>query len=452
MEIKIDGNEDSKKRLCIVEDDEIMRESLCQRFGIENIVSDCFSCGKEALSALLSREYAGLITDIRLPDISGEELFNAIIKSNKVPPPTVFISGYGDINQAVRLLKAGAHDYMTKPFDLDELIDKLRETSPILFGEDKNNSTVLGVSPKMRQIKAMLDRLADHNCDILITGESGVGKEYAARYFASRLNNGEEKPFVALNCAALPEDLLEAELFGHVEGAFTGAIKSRKGVFELADGGVLFLDEIGETSARMQAKLLRTIQERVVHRLGQETPISVNLRLIYATNRDLKKMVASGEFREDLYFRINTVHLHIPPLRERKEDIYWLAHRIIEKFFREHKKRRLLLPLTIRYLEKQHWPGNLRELGNAVERACILSPQDILGPREFGAPTEASSIPCCEAKLKESMEEFEKKFLLEKLQSHQWRIAETASCLGISRKSLWEKMKRYDISQLDSYC
>ncbi|MEW8030164.1 MAG: sigma-54 dependent transcriptional regulator [Candidatus Thiodiazotropha sp.] len=440
------NNGEVKGRLCLVEDDEIMRASLCQRFDIENIVSDCFCTGQEAFESISRNDYTTLIIDIRLPDTNGEKLFNAIIDSNNVPPTTIFISGYRDINQAVRLLKAGAVDYLTKPFDLDELIDKLREASPSLFGEDKESSTVLGVSPKMRQIKAMLDRLAVHNCDILITGESGVGKEYAARYFASRLNNGHEKPFIALNCAALPEDLLEAELFGHEEGAFTGATKSRKGVFELADGGVLFLDEIGETSARMQAKLLRAIQERVVHRLGQEKPISVNLRLIYATNRDLKKMVANGEFREDLYFRINTVHLHIPPLRERKEDINWLAHRIIDNFFHEHKKRRLLLPLTVRYLEKQHWPGNLRELANAVERACILSTQDILGPREFGAPSEDHLIPCCEMKLKDSMEEFEKKFLLEKLNAHQWRIAETASCLGISRKSLWEKMKRYEIS------
>jgi DNA-binding NtrC family response regulator len=441
---------DFTKRLCLVEEDKIMRDSLCQRLEFENIDVDCFCNAKIALKSLLTKDYAALITDIRLPDVNGEELFNTIINANRIPPPTIFISGFGDINQAVRLLKLGAVDYLTKPFDMDELIDKLRDVSPILFGEDKADSTVLGVSPKMREIKSMLDRLADHNCDILITGESGVGKEYAARYFASRLNNGEEKPFVALNCAALPEDLLEAELFGHDEGAFTGAIKSRKGVFELADGGVLFLDEIGETSARMQAKLLRTIQERVVHRLGQEKPISVNLRLIYATNRDLKQMVANGEFREDLYFRINTVHLHIPPLRERKEDIYWLANRITQKFFNEHKKRRLLLPLTLRYMEKQQWPGNLRELANAVERACILSPQEILGPREFGAPTNDDLIPCSEMKLKESMKEHERRFLLEKLQVHHWRIAETASCIGISRKSLWEKMKRHEISNINT--
>lgn len=445
MDMLRENNGDFKKRLCIVEDDKIMRESLCQRLEFENIAADCFCNAESALKTLLSRNYAALITDIRLPDINGEELFNTIINADRIPPPTIFISGHGDINQAVRLLKLGAVDYITKPFDLDELIDKLRDASPILFGEDKEDSTVLGVSTKMREIKSMLDRLAVHNCDILITGESGVGKEYAARYFASRLNNGEEKPFVALNCAALPEDLLEAELFGHSEGAFTGAIKSRKGVFELAHGGVLFLDEIGETSARMQAKLLRTIQERVINRIGEETPRSVNLRLIYATNRDLKKMVADGDFREDLYFRINTVHLHVPPLRERREDIYWLANRITQKFFNEHKKRRLLLPLTVRYLEKQRWPGNLRELANSVERACILSPQEILGPREFGAPSGENITPCCEMKLRDSMNEHERNYLLEKLKSHQWRISETASCLGISRKNLWEKMKRHEI-------
>ncbi|MCU7934058.1 MAG: sigma-54 dependent transcriptional regulator [Candidatus Thiodiazotropha sp. (ex Dulcina madagascariensis)] len=435
-------------RLCLVEDDEIMRASLRQRFNIEDIECVCFNNANEALESLLSTEYAALITDIRLPDMSGDKLFSSILDADKIPPPTIFITGYGTIDQAVSLLKLGANDYITKPFDLDELLDKLREVSPALFGDAEQSSTVLGVSTKMRQIKSTLDRLADHKVDILITGESGVGKEYAARYFANRSNQDTDRPFVALNCAALPEELLEAELFGHEKGAFTGATKSRRGVFEQANGGVLFLDEVGETSPRMQAKLLRSIQEREVQRIGSEEQIPVDLRIVYATNRDLKKMVANGEFREDLYFRINVAHIHIPPLRERKEDISWLAHRIVENYFHEHKERRLILPLSLRYLEKQHWPGNLRELSNAVERACILSPQEVLGPREFGASGgDEHGISSEQVNLKEAMEQYEKNLLQEKLEQHQWRIVETASSLGISRKSLWEKMKRYDISQ-----
>lgn len=434
-------------RLCLVEDDAIMRASLCQRFNIEGIDCDCFTMAEEALAALNERQYVALISDIRLPDLSGEQLYTRLIESQNIPPPTIFITGYGTIDQAVRLLKLGASDYITKPFDLDALLNKLREVAASLFDDMQGGSAELGISPVMRQIQRTLDRLAAHQVDLLITGESGVGKEYAARYFANRVNGATESPFIAINCAALPEDLLEAELFGHEKGAFTGAGRVRRGVFEQADGGVLFLDEVGETSPRMQAKLLRTIQERVVQRIGSEAVIPVDVRLVYATNRDLKAMVDLGEFREDLYFRINVAHVNIPPLRERKEDIVWLANSIAENYFREHKKRRLILPLTERFLESLPWPGNLRELAHAVERACILSPQEVLGPREFGA-TETDPVVSREnASLKDLMEEYEKNLLRETLEHHEWRIAETAESLGISRKNLWEKMKRYAISQ-----
>jgi transcriptional regulator with PAS, ATPase and Fis domain len=212
---------------------------------------------------------------------------------------------------------------------------------------------------------------------------------------------------------------------------------------------VLFLDEIGETSVRMQAKLLRTIQERVIHRLGCEEPILVNLRIVYATNRDLKKMVERGEFREDLYFRINTVHVHIPPLRERKEDIYWLSHQILDKYFREYNKKRILHPITMSYLKKRRWPGNLRELSNAIERACILSTQPLLDLNAFKELPADQQDTCCDFKLKDSMEKYERNYLIEKLTRHQWRITKTASSLGISRKSLWQKMKRYEISKTE---
>jgi len=435
-------------RLCVVEDDDIMRISLCQRFTIERINCDCFNNAKEALDALLTRDYAGLVSDIRLPDMSGDKLFNTLLDAGKTPPPTIFITGYGTINQAVQLLRLGASDYITKPFDLDELLDKLREVSPLLFGDFEEVGTELGVSSAMRQVMLTLDRLAEHDVDLLITGESGVGKEYAARYFVNRSNKDKTKPFIALNCAALPEDLQEAELFGHEKGAFTGATQARRGVFEQAHGGILFLDEIGETSPRLQAKLLRCIQEKVVQRIGSEELLPVDLRIVYSTNRDLKEMVAKGAFREDLYFRINVAHVHIPPLRERKEDIHWLVHRVLDNYYQKYKQRRIILPLCERYLEKELWPGNLRELANAVERACILSPQEVLGPREFGAVEEGSETTNEQHELKESLAEFEKSLLQTTLEQHDWRIVETASCLGISRKSLWEKMKRYGITHL----
>ncbi len=433
------------QRLCLVEDDDIMRTSLCQRFKLEEIACDCFDNAQEALASLEGENYAALISDIRMPDLNGEELFNRLLQSDKAPPPTVFITGYGTINQAVNLLKLGASDYITKPFDIDELLSKLRQIAPLLFGGVNKQGTELGVSPQMQQVKAMLERLAEHDVDILITGETGVGKEYAARHLASKIDRAGTQPFIALNCAALPEELLETELFGHEKGAFTGATRTRRGVFEQADGGILFLDEIGETSPRMQAKLLRTIQERTVQRIGSEVTIPFNARLIYATNRDLKEMVSEHEFREDLYFRVNVAHVRIPPLRERKEDISWLAHQVVDSFTRKRGERRLLLPLTERYLEQQTWSGNLRELANAVERACIFSAQEVIGPHEFTAHAEQVSDTSEQLHLKDAIERYERTLLVETLQLHEWRIAESAQSLGISRKSLWEKMRRHQI-------
>jgi DNA-binding NtrC family response regulator len=433
------------QRLCLVEDDEIMRTSLYQRFKLEEIACDCFDNAQAALASLEGGAYAALISDIRMPDMSGEELFARLLQSEKGPPPTVFITAYGTIDQAVDLLKLGASDYVTKPFDIDELLIKLRQIAPQLFGLAEESGTELGISPQMRQVKSLLDRLAEHDVDVLITGETGVGKEYAARYLATKIDREQKKPFIALNCASLPEDLLETELFGHEKGAFTGALRSRRGMFEQADGGILFLDEIGETSPRMQSKLLRTIQERTVRRVGSEETIPFNARLIYATNRDLKAMVSANEFREDLYFRINVAHVHIPPLRERREDIGWLAHQIVDRFTRKQGQRRLLLPLTEHYLEQQPWNGNLRELANAVERACIMSAQEVLGPREFNTQDASFAESNEEVHLKEAIERYERTLLLETLQLHHWRIAESAQSLGISRKSLWEKMRRYEI-------
>ena len=425
-----------------------MRASLCQRFKLEEIACDCFDNALEALASLEAQSYAALISDIRMPDLSGEELYNRLLQSGSTPPPTVFITGYGTINQAVNLLKLGASDYVTKPFDIDELLSKLRQIAPLLFGTAESLDTELGVSPQMRQVKALLaGGEAGHDVDILITGETGVGKEYAARYLSSRIDPGGSRPFIALNCAALPEDLLETELFGHEKGAFTGATRTRRGVFEQADGGMLLLDEIGETSPRMQAKLLRAIQERTIQRIGSETTIPFDARLIYATNRDLKKMVSEGAFREDLYFRINMAHVHIPPLRERKMDIGWLAHQIVDRFTRKTGERRLLLPVTERYLEQQPWNGNLRELANAIERACILSAQEVIGPKEFDALVEQPPSMTGQVLLKDAIERYERTLLVETLQLHEWRIAESAKSLGISRKSLWEKMRRYDIEE-----
>jgi transcriptional regulator with PAS, ATPase and Fis domain len=306
----------------------------------------------------------------------------------------------------------------------------------------------LGISSAMRQIEATLPQLARTDSSVLITGESGVGKEEVAHALHRCRDPGGRLPFVAVNCGALAESLLEAELFGYVKGSFTGANRDKKGVFELAHGGTLFLDEIGEMSPLMQVKLLRAIQDRQITRVGAERPISVAINLVCATHEDLKKMVEDGRFREDLYYRIHVVHLHIPPLRERRDDIVWLARRLMDAMADGKCRHRDLPPSAQRALLERPWPGNIRELKHCLERACVLFPDGPLTPRAlFG---EVHPVPVAEAgspgnNLGSYLEAREREFIEQALHAHAGRIADTARALGISRKNLWEKMRKLGI-------
>lgn len=441
-------------RLCLVEDDPIMGESLTHRFTLEGVSCDWHQTAEAALSAMEETGYGALVSDIRLPDMDGEAMFNSLLKQNKAPPPALFITGYGSIDQAVRLLKLGARDYITKPFDLDELLAKLHSLCPEIFIAPGSLSSrpVLGISPVMRNIQQTLMQIAQHDAGVVITGESGVGKEYAAQYLHRCVDSGRERPFIAVNCAALPENLVEAEMFGYEKGAFTGAERRHRGVFERAHGGTLFLDEIGEMSGSMQAKLLRAIQEGIIHRIGSEETVRVDVRLVCATNRDLRKMVSEGGFREDLYYRINVIHVPIPPLRERKEDILWFARRFLADSAHKHSLSRYFTPIAERYLVDRSWPGNLRELRHAIERACILTRQETIGPKELGA-TDSEEVELHasdERDLKGCLQEYEENLIREALAAHRWHIVETADSLNISRKNLWEKMRKHGIDKQKS--
>ena len=298
----------SQPLLCLIEDDSIMGESLVDRFALEGLPTHWFRTAGEALRALTERDYTLVLSDIRLPDGDGVSLFREATSRLARVPAWVIITGYGSIDQAVTLLKLGARDYITKPFDLDELVAKLRALCEPCR-QTRADHPELGPSPAMTRIAEILPRLAREAKIVLLTGESGVGKEVVAR--ALHRLAGADTPFVALNCAALTESLLEAELFGHEKGAFTGATRSRRGVFEQAHGGTLLLDEVGDMPLSMQAKLLRVIQERQVVRVGGERPIPVDVRLICATHRDLRTMVQQGSFREDLYYRLHVIQLRI---------------------------------------------------------------------------------------------------------------------------------------------
>lgn len=434
-------------RLCLVEDDEIMGESLCDRFELEGFACDWHKTAASALASLGKKDYAVAISDIRLPDLPGDAMFARLLKSGVALPPFIFITGFGSIDTAVSLLKQGAADYVTKPFDLDQLMDKIRALATSAR-PSRSIKPDLGLSAAMRHITDMLPRLALHASTILITGESGVGKEKVAHELHNSDPKAARKPFVAVNCGAITESLMEAELFGYEKGAYTGAARTKKGLFEQADGGTLFLDEIGEMPLAMQVKLLRVIQERNIVRVGGEAPIPVNLRLVCATHRNLKQMVAQGIFREDLFYRINVIQLRIPPLRERKEDILWFADLFLEQFAAQlGVKKKPLQPGAELALLDYPWPGNVRELKHAIERAYILNSDETLKTGDLFEdgllPPSLAAVP--EADLNQYLQACERRYIVNTLGHHQWHMGNTAAALGISRKNLWEKIKKLEI-------
>ncbi len=438
---------ESAPRLCLVEDDEIMGESLSQLCQLEGFDVTWCRTAVAAERALTTQRFGVVVSDIRLPDRDGGELFLALKERNPGLPPFLFMTAYGTIDRAVELLKAGAADYVTKPFDVDVLMQKVRGLAASYGVGSEDGDDALGVSPAMRRIAEQLPRLARHVAALLVTGESGSGKEHVARLF-HRHAIGADGEFVAVNCASIPESLMEAELFGHEKGAFTGAVKAKRGVFEQAHQGTLFLDEIGEMPLSMQAKLLRVLQDRQFVRLGGEKPQTSDFRLVCATHRDLKAMVDAGQFREDLYYRIHVIHLRIPPLRERLEDIRWFVRHFVEEFNRQHpEERRRLDPRTEQALLNYAWPGNVRELKHAVERACILSGGPLLEAEAFFGDGigEDAGRPVSES-LADYLMACERDYLLMTLERHGNHMTHAAEALGITRKTLWEKLRRLGIN------
>ncbi len=429
---------ESRCRICLIEDDEILGEALIERLEIEGYACDWFRFAREAQRALGERHYSVVLSDIRLPDMSGQVLFEQLLAAGQRLPPFVFITGHSAIDDAVRLLQLGAEDYLTKPFEVAQLLVKLRRLCERQQPPPRAGGA-LGMSGAMRDIEAMLPRLAASGGTVLITGESGVGKQEGARALHRARDPEGRCPFVPVNCGAITESLMQAELFGHDKGAFTGATRERRGLFERAHGGTLFFDEIGE--------MPRAIQDRAIVRVGGEKPIALDVTFICATHQALHAMVERGEFREDLYYRIHVIHLHIPPLRERKADILWLAERFLDAHAgAAPAPRRRLHPLGERALTDYPWPGNARELRHCLERACILSNNATLTVSDlFGEKPPAAGAAATPETLAEYLRECERRYIEQALRAGGWRIAETAASLGISRKNLWEKMKKLGI-------
>jgi DNA-binding NtrC family response regulator len=436
----------------LIEDDPIMGESLVQRLQLEGAKVRWWRSGAEALQDLPASCASCcadvIICDIRLPGASGVDIYRSVARRAGAPP-FLFITGYGDVEQAVSLMREGARDYLTKPFAMRTFLARLEQViGPI--GHD--GEPVLGVSAQMRELEQFLGRAARVSSSVLLTGETGVGKEVCARFLYGACGK-PTGPFVAVNCAAIPADLMESELFGHERGAFTGAQARHLGYAERAGAGVLFLDEIGELPLKLQAKLLRVIESRSFHRLGGEQPIRFRARLICATNADLRQRIRDGAFREDLYFRINVIGCHVPPLRERVEDIEWLTDRFFAEFTRTIESDAVGVSALACEAAREHpWPGNVRELRNRIERAVALASSRWIMPGdlfpEHGDRAVASSTPI--APLGAARDEAEKRHIQRALAITGGAVLPAAKALGISRTTLWEKMKRYGLPGSDS--
>jgi len=429
----------------IVEDDVIMGGSLVQRLNLEGYDPVWWRTGREAISAIGEHRPDVLVCDIRLPDMTGEEVFSEALP-NLHSTPVLFITAYGDIEQAVRLIRRGADEYVTKPFEMDEFLGRIAHLTNWGLREEAIGQRSLGISRVMRDIEDMLRRIADVESSVLLTGESGSGKEVSAR-FLHQVSPRQNYPFIAVNCAAIPSELMESELFGHERGAFTGAHERHLGYAERAEAGILFLDEVGDLSPALQAKLLRLIQERDFTRVGGEKHIPFRARLVCATNFNLEREVAEGRFREDLFYRINVIPITVPPLREHPEDILALVRGYLSYFASRFERNVRSMTVAAEEAVLAHdWPGNVRELRNRVERAVAIarhpriSVHDLF-PDMLGADGE-SEVPT----LREIRDQAEKRHIERVLALTDGQLKAAADILGVSRTTLWEKMNKLGMS------
>ncbi len=451
-------------RVLIVDDERKMRrvlQILLEQMGLESIPT---ANAEEALERFAAEKVDLILTDLKMPGMSGVELLEKI-RGIDPDVPVIVLTAHGTVQTAVAAMKQGAFDYVLKPFDVQAIelvirnaLEMRRYRTENRFLKEQMGSTVVfdslvGGSPAMRAIYDLIRQVAPAKTAVLITGETGTGKELVARA-VHNLSLRKDKLFVPLNCAAIPADLLESELFGHVRGAFTGAQAERTGKFEVADGGTLFLDEIGDMAYALQAKLLRVLEEGVIERIGSNKPVKVDVRVVSSTNRDLAAAIREGKFREDLYYRLNVFHIHLPPLRERHEDIAQLAQFFLGEFGRELGKGELTLaPDAPGVLQSYSWPGNVRELRNLMERAAVLGSGTqidgslvrlLLPPAQRGAPTDGGSeLPSDSLQLEPAVEELERKLILRALGVASDNKAEAARLLGVSERTLWYKLKRY---------
>jgi len=443
-----------KMNIMIVDDEKIVRESLFHWFTKLGHSVEKVSSGFEALEILERNPFDLLFVDIRMPEMSGIELLEKV-KAEYPETIVVIITAYGSIETAVKAIQLGASDYLLKPFKPDFLslvMEKIAQQIKLsteyhyLKGHLEKITrfdNIIGQSPAMEKIFELILEVARSDTSILLTGETGTGKELVAKAIHAK-SLRSHFPFIPINCGAIPDSLLESELFGHQKGAFTGATHSRKGFLEIVSGGTLFLDEIGEISAKMQIDLLRVLDEKKISRIGNCHPVAVDFRLICATRRDLEHEIAGGSFREDFFYRINVITIHLPPLRERKEDIPLLIQHFLEKYSHETIKRvDHITRDTIKCLVAYEWPGNVRELENAIERAVVLSKSRTLDLQDFAFLQRAPAMfpgPL-------SLHDMEKHYILQILDECDWNVTRAAELLDINRATLHKKIKRFELQK-----
>ena len=442
-------------RVLVVDDEESIRSSLRMILEFERYRVEEASTGREALRRVMTRPPAAVLLDIKMPEMDGLATLSRL-RERGHDMPVVMISGHGDIAAAVEATRLGAYDFLEKPLKRDRVLLALRNAVERQRLEDENRllrgapSELVGESAAMRELRAVIERAAPTPATVLITGESGVGKELVARAIHAG-SPRSDMPLVQVNCAAIPDELIESELFGHERGAFTGAVRRQIGKFTAADGGTIFLDEVGDMSARTQAKVLRALQSGEIEPVGARTTVTVDVRVVAATHRDLLAEIEEGRFREDLFYRLNVVPVHAPPLRERLDDLPLLVDHFIERFAAANNYRpKALTGEATRQLQAMPWRGNVRELKNLVERLLILTPGDRVGREDvlrLAGPQrgELSEAILAVSTLREFRETAERLYLAKKLEEHGWNVTRTAKAIGTPRSNLYKKMDQHSL-------
>jgi DNA-binding NtrC family response regulator len=458
-----------RQRILVVEDLDDARTSLQELLQLSlNLEVDTANDGEQGLKKLEANSYSLVITDLRMPKLSGMKLIEKI-QERKLPVTVIVTTGHGSITDAVQAMRMGAYDFLTKPADPQHLCllveralreralqDEVTELRQRLHGRHSFQN-VLSKSPRMLEIFELIGHLAQTQTTVLIVGETGTGKEQLARAVHQASADHRGGPMVAINCAALPETLLESELFGHEKGSFTGAAAQRKGRFEQANGGTLFLDEVGDVPASMQVKLLRVLQERRIERVGSSESIEIDVRVIAATNRPLEKLVKEGKFREDLYYRLNVIRIELPALRDRVEDVPLLATHFTQKYARTPANPPTISPEAMEVLLKHPWPGNIRQLENAIERASVTArdgvilpdhlPPDVVRRNESKQVMQVDLSRTLPEQLQELTAAFEERYLRKALRKTRGHVGRCAKLTGLSRRSITDKIAHYKIDK-----